>query len=95
MSKTQSLLCLLLLLTMAPATARCELTVTINCPQPCLIFLNGEYRVKNAEIKPLFEKAVSALKNFKSFEIRHIDRSENKEADKLVNKAINLSGLFL
>jgi ribonuclease HI len=55
--------------------------------------LNGEYRVKNSEIKPLFEKAVAILKNFKSFEIRHIDRSENKEADKLVNKAINLSGL--
>ena len=57
--------------------------------------INGEYRVKNAEIKPLFEKAIDALKDFKSFEIRHIDRSKNKEADRLVNKAINLSGLFL
>ena len=57
--------------------------------------INGEYRVKNADIKPLFEIAIEALKNFKSFEIRHIDRSKNKEADKLVNKAINLSGLFL
>ncbi len=57
--------------------------------------LNGEYRVKNSEMKPLFEKAITILKNFRSFEIRHIDRSLNKEADKLVNKAINLSGLFL
>lgn len=57
--------------------------------------LNGEYRVKNADIKPLFEKAVAALKSFKSFEIRHIDREKNKDADKLANKAINLSGLFL
>ena len=57
--------------------------------------ISGEYRVKNADIKPLFEKAIDALKNFKSFEIRHIDRSKNKEADKLVNKAINLSGLFI
>ncbi len=57
--------------------------------------INGEYRVKNSDIKPLFGKAIDALKNFKSFEIRHIDRSKNKEADKLVNKAINLSGLFL
>lgn len=56
--------------------------------------VNGEYRVKNADIKPLFEKAIEALKGFKSFEIRHIDRSENKEADKLVNKAINLSSLL-
>ena len=56
--------------------------------------LNGEYRVKNADIKPLFDKAVALLKNFKSFEIRHIDRAKNKDADKLVNKAINLSSLF-
>ena len=57
--------------------------------------INGEYRVKNADIKPLFEKAINTLKNFKSFEIRHIDRAKNKDADKLVNKAINLSGLFI
>ena len=57
--------------------------------------LNGEYRVKNSDIKPLFEKTVSVLKNFKSFEIQHIDREKNKEADKLANKAINLSGLFI
>lgn len=56
--------------------------------------LNGEYRVKNQEIRPLFEEAIAVLKKFRSFEIRHIDRSENKEADKLVNKAINLAGLF-
>lgn len=56
--------------------------------------LNGEYRVKNAEIKPLFEEAIAGLKKFKAFKICHIDRSENKDADKLVNKAINLAGLF-
>ena len=69
--------------------------VTVNLDSELVVKqINGEYRVKNAEIKPLFEKAIGALKNFKSFEIRHIDRSKNKEADKLVNKAINLSGLF-
>jgi len=57
--------------------------------------LNGEYRVKNADIKPLFEKALAALKYFKSFKVEHIDRSKNKEADKLANKAINLSCLFI
>ncbi|MFH0763902.1 MAG: ribonuclease HI family protein [Candidatus Omnitrophota bacterium] len=56
--------------------------------------ITGVYRVKNEEIKPLFERALAALKGFKSFEIKHIDRSKNKEADKLVNKAINLSSLF-
>jgi len=56
--------------------------------------LNGEYKVKDAGLKPLFEKALSCLKSFDSFEIRHIERSKNKEADRLANKAINLSSLF-
>ena len=56
--------------------------------------LNGEYKVKDPGMRELFEKALVALKNFKSFEIKHIERAKNKEADKLVNKAINLSSLF-
>ncbi len=56
--------------------------------------MNGEYRVKNPDIKLLFEKASHILRNFKIFEIKHIDRSKNKEADKLANKAINLGSLF-
>lgn len=55
--------------------------------------MNGEYRVKNEDIRPLFEKALGVLKGFESFEIRHVDRSQNKEADKLANKAINLSAM--
>lgn len=55
--------------------------------------LSGDYRVKDEGIKPLFEKALGILKQFKEFEIKHIDREKNKDADKLVNKAINLSGL--
>ncbi|MCM8790803.1 MAG: ribonuclease HI family protein [Candidatus Omnitrophica bacterium] len=56
--------------------------------------LNGEYRVKDDGIRPLFENALGLLKAFKSFEIKHIDRDKNKEADKLVNKAINLAALY-
>lgn len=56
--------------------------------------LNGEYKVKSAEIKPLFERALGMLKAFSAFEIKHIERAKNKEADRLVNKAINLASLF-
>lgn len=56
--------------------------------------ISGEYRVKDANIRPLFERAMNMLKSFKNFEINHIDRSKNKEADKLVNKAINLANLI-
>jgi len=56
--------------------------------------LSGEYRVKSAELKPLFEKALGILKTFSSFEIKHIEREKNKDADKLANKAMNLASLF-
>lgn len=56
--------------------------------------LSGDYRVKDTNLKPLFERALNMLKSFKNFEIRHIEREKNKEADKLVNKAINLVSLI-
>ena len=56
--------------------------------------LNGEYRVKDESIRPLFEKTLGILKNFRAFEIKHIAREKNSQADKLANKAINLAGLF-
>lgn len=55
--------------------------------------LRGDYRVKNRNIKPLFEKAIALINNFENIKIVRIDRLDNKEADKLANKAINLSGL--
>ncbi|MDP2913498.1 MAG: ribonuclease HI family protein [Candidatus Omnitrophota bacterium] len=56
--------------------------------------ISGDYKVKNVDIKPLFERALGMLRKFGSFKIKHIDRSKNKEADRLANKAMNLSGLF-
>lgn len=56
--------------------------------------LEGEYKVKDAKIKPLFEQALHLISGFKKVEIKRIDREKNKEADKLVNKAINLKALL-
>jgi ribonuclease HI len=55
--------------------------------------LKGEFRVKDPKIKPLFDQAIHLINGFKKFEVQHIPREENKEADKLANKAINLSDL--
>ncbi len=52
--------------------------------------MTGEYRVKNAGLKPLFEQACRMRKKFRNFTIRHIRREENAAADKLANQAINL-----
>lgn len=55
--------------------------------------LKGDFRVKDPKIKLLFDQAIHLINGFKRFEVNHIRRDNNKEADKLANKAINLSEL--
>jgi len=52
--------------------------------------INGQYKVKSEQIRPLFQQAVEMLGRFENWEIQHITREKNKEADKLVNQALNL-----
>ena len=51
--------------------------------------INGQYRVKSEQIKPLFQQAVSLLSRFNNWEIRHVTRNNNKQADSLVNQALD------
>ena len=55
--------------------------------------VKGEFRVKNPDIKRLFVLALHMLKGFSKYSVSQIKRESNKEADKLVNQAINLSAL--
>lgn len=52
--------------------------------------INGQYKVKSEQIRPLFRQALNLLGAFKNWKVRHIPREKNKEADKLVNQALNL-----
>ena len=51
--------------------------------------LKGQYRVKNAGLKPIFEYVKEMKKKFKSVSFNHVLRAKNKAADKLVNEAID------
>ena len=51
--------------------------------------INGEYKVKNENIRALYETALRWIALVPTFTIRHIRREENKEADKLANKAMD------
>ncbi len=55
--------------------------------------LKGEFRVRDANIKALFDQAIHLINGLEKFEVIHINREKNKEADKLANKAINLAEL--
>lgn len=54
--------------------------------------VNGEYRVKNKELAPLFLELHNLKLSFKKTRFIHIPREENKEADKLANQAMDREG---
>lgn len=47
--------------------------------------MKQEYKVRDADLQPLFIKAWNAAVNLKNVSYQHIPRSLNKEADKLLN----------
>lgn len=51
--------------------------------------LKGEYRVRDADLKKLFDKVKELVKGFTAVEFIHVRREKNKQADKLVNKALD------
>ena len=50
--------------------------------------VNGQYRVKDKELKPLYDSVLKLLDNLTSYTIEHIPRSKNKVADSLATKAL-------
>ena len=51
--------------------------------------LRGNYRVKDAKLRPLFEAARSILDRLDRWSVRHVPRAENSAADALANAAID------
>jgi ribonuclease HI len=51
--------------------------------------INGQYKVKNEGLKPLYAKIKDLIAKIGSVEVQYIPREQNKEADALANKAID------
>ena len=51
--------------------------------------LNGQYKVRNEGLKPLFAKVKELIAKIGSVEVQYIPREKNKEADALANRAID------
>jgi len=51
--------------------------------------MHGLYKVKSAELQPLFERAKKMSQAFDSFRIDHVYREQNREADALANEALD------
>ena len=54
--------------------------------------MRGAYKVKHDGLIPLFEKACVLSSKFRWFEINHVRRLLNKEADALANQAMDSAG---
>lgn len=49
----------------------------------------GEYRVKSEELRPLYQQAMSLLRQVSRWTLRHVRREQNRRADQLVNAALD------
>ena len=50
--------------------------------------INGQYRVKKASLKPLYQKVKQLQSQLEGFTITHVPREQNKEADSLASAAL-------
>ena len=51
--------------------------------------IKGKYRVKNAALKPLYQRVKQLQDSLESLTINHIPRQQNREADRLANAALS------
>jgi ribonuclease HI len=51
--------------------------------------LKGEYKVKHASLKPLFERARELASGLTQFDVRHVPREKTKAVDKLANAELD------
>jgi len=51
--------------------------------------LNHQYKIKEEDLQPLFLKVWNLILDFRQVSFKHILRQQNKEADRLVNQALD------
>ena len=79
---------LLLGLERAKALGATEVEV-INDSELVARQVNGVYKVKHPDMRPLHAAALGALGEFERWSIRSVPRAENADADALVNQALD------
>lgn len=83
---------LLLGLARAKALGATEVEV-VNDSELIAKQVNGEYKVKHPDMKPLHAEAKAAFGQFDSWLIRTVPRAQNEDADALVNQALDAVAL--
>jgi ribonuclease HI len=51
--------------------------------------IEGSYKVKHPDMIPLHREAAGLLRRFASAEVHHVPREQNRDADRLANRALD------
>jgi probable phosphoglycerate mutase len=51
--------------------------------------MRGQYKVRNEALQQMAHEARELIRRLESFEIRHVPREQNREADRLANQAMD------
>lgn len=54
--------------------------------------MQGRYKVKSADLRPLYERARKLANGFAYFAVEHVPREQNSQADELANIALDRTG---
>jgi len=54
--------------------------------------LNHQYKIQEENLQPLFFKVWNLMTDFKRISFTHVARTKNKEADRLLNQALDEQG---
>lgn len=57
--------------------------------------MNGVYKVKHPDMQVLWRQASTRRRTFEAAEIKHVRREQNKDADALANRAMDLKNSHL
>lgn len=66
--------------------------LTVHCDSELVVRqVNGEYKVKNSQLKKLAARVAALAARFRSVDVVHVPRERNARADELANTAIDES----
>lgn len=54
--------------------------------------INGQYKVKSDKLRPYYQACMTLLASFESWQVTHVYREQNTEADDLANQAMDKQG---
>lgn len=78
------------------ATARGARRIEIRSDSELVVKqMNGLYKVKHPDMLTLWRQASTRRRSFEAADIKHVRREQNKEADALANRAMDLKNSHL